>query len=171
MNERFYYLAFGSNLHPVRLTERLGPVRGLGPVELPGWRLCFDKRGSDGSAKANLRAAPGSTASAWGAVFELERAQFPLLDRFEGCGRGYDTFELDLPVAGRTRTVLTYLVPSHWLARGALPHDWYRDLVVAGARFQGFPAGVIEAIPATPARPEPDRVRPRQHAELLERLG
>ena len=51
---RVRYFAYGSNLVMARLRARV-PVFGLiGPARLPAMRLTFDKRGSDGSGKANL---------------------------------------------------------------------------------------------------------------------
>ncbi|TVR98170.1 MAG: gamma-glutamylcyclotransferase [Wenzhouxiangellaceae bacterium] len=166
-----HYLAYGSNLHPARLEARLGPVTCLGKVALPGWRLCFDKRGSDGSAKANLRAAPGTGQVAWGAVFRLNRAQYAELDRFEGAGRGYETFWLDLMLAGREQAALTYLSPSHWLTDNTQPYDWYRDLVLAGARYHEFPKDYCAAIARIPAVEDSDTKRAARQNSLLGSTG
>lgn len=170
MSDRFYYLAYGSNLHPVRLSERVGSLECLGKIRLPGWRLCFDKRGSDGSAKANLRAAPGSAHEAWGALFRLQRGQYGTLDYFEGCGRGYETFWLDLTFGQQEIEVLTYLTPSHWRVDQGIAHDWYRDLVYLGARYHGIPEPVQQEIAAVPAAPDPDPDRAERHRQLIERL-
>ena len=48
------YFAYGSNLSLARLRERIGIALPLGVAELPDYRLVCDKRGADGSAKANL---------------------------------------------------------------------------------------------------------------------
>ena len=167
MKSSVHYLTYGSNLHPARLEARLGPVKCLGKVALPGWRLCFDKRGSDGSAKANLRAAPGSQHQAWGAFFELDRSQYIALDQFEGAGRGYESFWLDLTLDGREQAALTYLSPSHWNATGARPYDWYRDLVLAGARYHGFPEAYCAAVAGVLVVRDPDRKRARRQQALL----
>ncbi len=161
------YLTYGSNLHPNRLIERVGPVECVGKVRLPGWKLVFDKRGSDGSAKANLRAAPGSDVEAWGALFELDQKQYSILDRFEGAGRGYDSFWMDVIVDGKQRPALTYLTPSHWRAETARPWTWYRDLVVAGARFHAFPQTVVQSIEQIEVRQDPDLERSQRHQALL----
>lgn len=166
-----FYLTYGSNLHPDRLIERVGPVECVGKVCLPGWKLVFDKRGSDGSAKANLRAAPGSGAEAWGALFELDPKQYAILDRFEGAGRGYDSFWMDVIVDGTERAAVTYLTPSHWRAETARPWTWYRDLVVAGARFHAFPEDVIQSIKRIDARQDPDAARAARHQDLLAAMG
>jgi gamma-glutamylcyclotransferase len=103
-------------------------------------------------------------------VFKLSQGQFVILDQFEGCGRGYESFWLDLLVDGREQAVLTYLTPSHWRLDNGRPYDWYRDLVLAGARFHQFPPDVIERLETMPAQPDPDRQRSVAQAELLEQL-
>lgn len=165
------YLTYGSNLHPSRLIERVGPVECAGKVCLPGWKLMFDKRGSDGSAKANLRAAPGSDADARAALYELDQKQYSILDRFEGAGRGYDSFWMDVIVDGEERSAVTYLTPSHWRAETARPWTWYRDLVVAGARFHGFPESYVQVIEQVKASPDPDAERAARHDRILQNLG
>jgi len=164
------YLAYGSNLHPQRLIERLGPAECIGKICLPGWKLVFDKRGSDGSAKANLRAAPGSGTEAWGALFELDQKQYSILDRFEGAGRGYDSFIFDLSVDGRQVEAVTYLTPGHWRSDTARPWSWYRDLVLAGARHHQFPRQVISELQALEVLQDPDPERADRHQTLLETL-
>ena len=46
-----HYLAYGSNLHPLRLTLRVPSARVIGVVEMPGYMLEFHKRSIDGSGK------------------------------------------------------------------------------------------------------------------------
>ncbi len=164
------YLAYGSNLHPQRLIERVGPVGLRGAVCLPGWRLSFDKRGSDGSAKANLRAAPGGEHQAFGAVFELDRSQYGQLDRFEGAGRGYDSFFLDVLLDGQVVEAVTYLSPAHWQSRSARPWGWYRDLVLAGARFHRFPRAAIDQLTTLSVLDDPDPARAALHRKLLKSI-
>lgn len=161
------YLAYGSNLHPQRLEARIGPVEPLGTVELPGWSLRFEKRGGDGSAKANLHAMPGTGHRALAAAYKLSAAQVGRLDIFEGCGRGYETFPLTVQMNDDTFHAFTYLSPSHWLSASLLPFDWYVDLIVAGARFHRFDARYLRRLERQPADVDPDRERARK---VLERM-
>lgn len=156
------YLAYGSNLHPRRLEARIGPVQSLGPVELPGWALRFDKRGGDGSAKANLRAAPGSDHHVMAAAFVLRAGQVSALDVFEGCGSGYETVPVSIRLGGNELTAFTYLAPSQWIARNMLPFDWYVDLIVGGAEYHGFDDAYIRGIAAHEVREDPDHGRARR---------
>jgi hypothetical protein len=51
---RLHYLAYGSNLHPIRLRQRVNSARLIATLSLPGYRVLFNKRGQDLSAKCNL---------------------------------------------------------------------------------------------------------------------
>ena len=162
------YLAYGSNLHPRRLRERIGDVELVGVVELPGWRLCFDKRGADGSAKANLRPVPGSDFAAWAAVYRVLPEQLPALDRFEGCGGGYETFRFDVCLKGDWQPALAYLTPSHWTTESMRPYDWYRALILAGAAYLDLPITYAEWIAASPVIIDTDSDRRDARLALAE---
>lgn len=165
---RIAYLAYGSNLHPRRLAARIGRVEFLGVTQLPGWELRFDKRGGDGSAKANLHPAPGLDCRAYAAVYAVDRRQAVLLDGFEGCGSGYETLEMTVAVDRRRLHGRIYLAPSQWIAAAMRPFDWYRALIVAGARYHGFDGGYIESIREVPSQPDPDVRRARFAFRTLE---
>jgi gamma-glutamylcyclotransferase len=49
-----YYLAYGSNLHPLRLMQRVSSAKVEDVIELPGRQGNFHKRSPDGSGKCNL---------------------------------------------------------------------------------------------------------------------
>lgn len=161
------YIAYGSNLHPWRLEERVGSVEVLGTVALNGWSLCFDKRGGDGSAKANLHAAAGLSRSAFAAVYLLEPGQVGILDRFEGCGWGYETFPMTVRMRDAAVDGFTYLAPLQWITPTMRPFDWYLRLIVEGAHFHGFPERYIDEIANQPARRDPDVGRARAAMRTL----
>lgn len=161
------YLAYGSNLHPRRLEARVGRVRLLGTAILPGWSLRFDKRGGDGSTKANLRPAPGTASEVHAAAYALTVAQLRMLDNFEGCGRGYETLALDIAVESRRVEALAYLAPSQWLSGSLSPFDWYVDLIVGGARFHGMGESYVRRIAAHSVCRDPDCGRARRELEGL----
>jgi len=155
------YLAYGSNLHPLRLQRRLGPVECLGAVRLPGRRLCFHKLGEDGSGKCNLVADPPTTA--WGVVFRTGPGQRTLLDDFEGEGYRVETWPVML--GARRLECFTYIGETGWLDDNLQPLCWYRDLVWHGARHAGFPGSYVDAIGCCTA--DADHSGRRRHQELL----
>lgn len=158
------YLAYGSNLHPRRLEERVGDVRLITSTQLRDWSLRFDKRGGDGSAKANLHPAPGSGQSVGVALYELTLDQVRILDRYEGCGRGYETISLSISVDGDVLSSFAYLAPSQWLSDQLLPFDWYVALIREGARFHGFESAVLRKLDRQATRIDSKAARAR--AEL-----
>lgn len=156
------YFAYGSNLHPERLRRRTPSAGLVGTCELRGWRLSFEKRGQDGSAKATI--APARDGRVHGAVYEIAAAEKPALDRIEGLNRGYHADLLDLPGLGE---VWTYRAETEYTDRSLLPFRWYRDLVVLGARFHRFPPSYVRPIAAIAAADDPDPERQREHDGIL----
>ena len=94
-----FYLAYGSNLHPLRLADRIASVALIGSLRLEGYRLLFHKKGQDGSGKCDLRFTGSATDSAYGALYTISSTQKAILDRFEGRGSGY----MDTDIEGTCR--------------------------------------------------------------------
>lgn len=158
------YLAYGSNLLPRRLRARVPSARLVGTVELNGWSLRFHKHGKDDSAKCDLLHTASAHDVAHGAVFEIAAAERVHLDTAEGLGRGYDLTWLDLAPFAR---VFLYRAAETHIDERLKPFSWYRDLVEAGARFHGFPAGYVARIREVEALEDPDRERHRRNLALL----
>lgn len=164
------YLAYGSNLHPVRLTERVPSARLLQRLRLEDCRVVFRKRGQDGSAKCSLqRSVPGE--AAYAALYGIDPEEKDLLDRFEGCGGGYCDVALILHADDQVWEVFTYIAQPGYLDPSLKPFDWYRDLVVAGSEYLDFPSIYTQVIRNTQATPDGDPVRAGIHLELLERVS
>ena len=162
-----HYLAYGSNLHPLRLTARVPSARPVGVVEMPGYALAFHKRSVDGSAKCLVYADQGRPHKVYGAIYALDAREKGDLDLHEGKGNGYYEQHLPLPLKDEMCTPYLYLAQPTHIDPGMVPYDWYKALVLAGARFHGFPAEYVADIEATPSRPDPDPARARQNNELL----
>jgi len=158
------YLAYGSNLHPERLRRRTSSAVLLTTWELTGWRLSFDKRGFDGSAKATIAATDDDRDLVHAAIFELSLDEKPALDRIEGVNRGYHAHVLSLPDLGE---VHTYKADTEFQDGSLVPFRWYRDLVLHGARFHGFPRAYVDDIAAVPVIEDSDDARQREHDDIL----
>ena len=168
MMTELHYLAYGSNLHPLRIGARLGVVKRVGTVVLPGWRFAMHKRGEDGSGKGNLVACADS--HAWGVVYRLQDNMKTLLDDYEGEGYDCVTLQLSLPQQSRTQMLdcFAYLAMPEWIDDRLLPHDWYAELIEHGARHAGFPAAYVDWIARHPRCP--DDVGAQRHQQLLQRM-
>src|SRR5690606_3279883 len=108
-------------------------------VCLTGWRLTFHKRGYDGSGKGHLIATGRPADAVWCAVYSFPATERAPLDEAE---RGYGITDVILPDGSRA---FTYLALPERIDPGAVPYDWYRDLIAAGARYLDAPADYIAA--------------------------
>jgi len=161
-----YYLAYGSNLHPARLRERVPSARLLGTVELRRRALRFSKRSVDGSGKCTI--GPGrSSQSVYAAVYRIDPRQRRTLDRVEGLGAGYAEKRGTVTVAGQVIEAFYYVATADWLDESLQPYHWYKALVLAGARYHGFPPQYIAALEQVDAVDDPDRERRALNARLL----
>ena len=147
------YAAYGSNLHPLRLAQRVVSARLVATRFLPDWSLHFHKRSQDGSGKCNiLRGGEGVHF----AIFDISAADKLVLDRIEGVGAGYSNASLRVPGLGDCATYAAQ--PSH-IDDSLAPYDWYKELVLTGARLHRFPDKYLDRIESTlaDADPHPDR--------------
>ncbi len=159
------YLAYGSNLHPARISARLGTITKLGTTELPGWSLRFHKYGNDGSGKCNLIADPSSVA--YGAVYEFSSERKQRLDAIEGVGKGYHDVRIELPRFGEAWVYLAE--PSH-IDDALQPYDWYHAFVLRGTELNRFPDAYIAEIQNVPAVQDPNEKRRRDNQAILDSI-
>jgi gamma-glutamylcyclotransferase len=147
------YAAYGSNLHPQRLRERIRSATLRGTGFLRNYTLQFHKRGQDQSAKC------GITDCGQGlhiAIYEVEAADRKVLDTIEGVGNGYDIDEISVPGFGNC---FTYVASHTHIDELLEPFDWYREMVLLGCLRHAFPATYCERIAALPVIEDPDPVR------------
>lgn len=167
-NDRLFYFAYGSNLHPVRLAERIPSSIPLGVTHLPGHCLKFHKRGADNSGKCNALYTGQSTHQVPGVVYRMATSEKPLLDAIEGNGYIAKTFSLEL--SGVRHKVFAYIAESHFIDENLLPYSWYRSLVAIGARYHNFPETYVREIEDVMVTPDPDKERQGTHEQLLVRM-
>ena len=142
------YFAYGSNLEWRRMRERVPSARKEAIAFLEHHRLACNKRGRDGSAKANLVRAPGDRV--WGVLYRLEKAQLAVLDRFES---GYERVEVEVRTAdGEAHRATTYR--SDRITSDPTPFAWYREMILEGAREHGLPEDYLAILEALPSRPD-----------------
>lgn len=158
------YAAYGSNLHPIRLTERIPSTRLLGTSFVPGWSLQFHKRSKDGSGKCNLLR-PGDGVHI--AVYAMRKMGKQELDEIEGLGKGYEDASIDVPGFGRCST---YLGSTSHICNDLAPFDWYKEMVLLGCRKLAFPDGYVSMIEVVTASRDPHEKRRHRQWQLVERL-
>ena len=106
------YFAYGSNMNPERMKQRIGwspPSRG---AVLQDYQLMFDKQSNDGG-KANIRPLKGEAVE--GVLYQLAEKDLLSLDGFEGVSTGdYTREKLEVIINGDGKCLacLLYTSPS-----------------------------------------------------------
>jgi gamma-glutamylcyclotransferase len=132
------YFAYGSNMISGPLKNRAPSAEKMGIAELPGWRFAFNKRGRDGSAKANLFRSPAD--KVWGVLFRISRSDLKRLDELE---RGYNRKKVQVSLGNKVTTADTYISTR---LTTALPSETYFALVIAGAREHHLPDAYVDRL-------------------------
>ena len=164
MQPTFLYFAYGSNLLIARLRERTPSARPIGVGILRQHALRWHKVAADDSGKCDViqDAAPHSHVQ--GVVYEIASAEKPLLDAAETLGTGYGREAC----CGRSRArpVDAWVYYALRIDPDAVPYDWYKALVVSGAREHRLAPRYIETLEAVHAKSDPDAVRAARHFSL-----
>lgn len=158
------YVAYGSNLHPLRLTQRVPSARLLGTSHLPSRALEFHKRSVDGSAKCTILE-PGDGVHV--AVYDFLSEEKAWLDEIEGLGVGYEHHAIDVPEFG---ACYTYVATSTHTSGSLNPYDWYKEIVLLGCYRHAFPCDYVARIEAIATVADPDSERNGRNWEIVELL-
>jgi len=167
MSDPVLYFAYGSNLHPLRLSLRVPSAQAVGVGTLEGRRLAFHKTSRlDASGKCDVPpAAPGQRV--FGALYAIAVEQWPVLVAIEGVGKGYDEVRLRVESAAGVVTPVLFVADAKTIDPALAPYDWYKALVVEGAKYHRFPAEYVEAIEAVPAIEDSNEERAQRHWRLI----
>jgi gamma-glutamylcyclotransferase (GGCT)/AIG2-like uncharacterized protein YtfP len=159
--------AYGSNMFQGRIQKRLGQeVSYWGKATLFGHTVCYHKRSKDGSGKLTVVETGNATDVVLGVVYVISRTDEAQLDRFEGLGHGYDKKTVVVEtVDGSREVVLSYATPEA-IDPSLMPYDWYRELVLAGARQHGFLEEYVATLNVE-AIEDPDEGRALRNRKLL----
>ena len=163
-----HYFAYGSNLHPVRLSERVPSAELVGTAQLAAHTLHFHKRGQDNSGKCNLLHTGCPTDLVHGAIYSIDHAHKTLLDEYEGSG--YQTHPVTVQHRARQYECFVYLAHADHIDDSLKPYHWYRELVVQGARFLDFPQEYVIRLTDVSSVDDPDHERRQMHASLLDKM-
>ncbi len=76
-----HYLAYGSNLHPLRFAKRVPSAQIIGRIELAGYQIAFHKKGKDGSGKCLFYKTGDKAHIMYGALYSFDSREKKELDR------------------------------------------------------------------------------------------
>ncbi len=156
------YAAYGSNLHPLRLSLRLPKSRFAGAAIVAGTRLCFHKRSKDRSGKCNIVSGNDSVHLA---IYELNGQEKAELDQIEGAGMGYSVEKIEVPGFGEC---FTYVATASFIDDDLRPYSWYKELVLAGCEALRLPIDYITMIRGIAAIEDPDQARHVENMKIVE---
>jgi len=135
----------------------------VGTSLLRGYSLKFHKRGkNDGSGKCNIVAGESIVHVAIFTILESDRAK---LDICEGLGFGYDHKTIQIDEYGECST---YIAAANAIDDSLSPLDWYKEYVLRGARFHGFPDEYILELESQPTVTDSDHDRAQGEWKLIE---
>lgn len=126
------YFAYGSNLSQSRLEKRIGKVKHLGIATLKNYTLTFNKKGKDGTGKANIE--PRQNSLTFGVVYQLTNAQLDKLDSFEGAPHHYERKITSCNQDGSSIEAITFVAKDNWKTSKPLhPSKEYLNHILQGA--------------------------------------
>jgi gamma-glutamylcyclotransferase len=158
--------AYGSNMLTARMQERAPSSKVVSVGQLFGFELCWHKRSRiDGSGKCSVTETGHPKDVVWGVVYEMSAEDKVNLDREEGLGRGYGERVVKVVTRTGSGTAMAYYATS--IDAGIRPYDWYRDLVVVGAREHGLPHEYVHALEGIVAVADSDVDRAEKNRRLL----
>jgi len=141
-----WYFAYGSNLSVDQKELRTGGIRQAIRSQLPGFRLAFNKRGSNGEVYANVLPEPGQVV--WGVIYLCNRAILREMDRHEGVSGGhYERLAVQVVTEqGEQGEAVTYVAGDKFVCPEGIPSDNYLTRIVSGARQHRLPEDYIRQI-------------------------
>lgn len=167
---KLHYFAYGSNLHPLRLQERVPSATVLGVVKAERRRLTFSKKSKDGSGKCSFFDSGDSSNVVYGVLYEINSSEKGALDKAEGKNNGYIEQLVSFDLDGTHYAPFTYVADSAYIDGALKPYEWYKSFVIEGARCHSFPEEYISALEEIPAVPDPDANRASENMVRLQAM-
>jgi gamma-glutamylcyclotransferase len=159
MNDRVLYFAYGSNMSIERLKVRVPSAELVCVGTLTGHQLRFHKPSKkDDSGKCDAAYTGSPEDSVLGVLYSIQVNQLAELDRFEGCGYGYQRKTVAIHSGSNEIFKAETYIATHTDSR-LRPLDWYKEHVLRGAKAVGLPSTYIAMIEAVVADADSDEER------------
>lgn len=127
------YFAYGSNMNPQRIQERINRLPSKEPAMLPGYKLYFNKKayGKPGIGYANI--VPTKGESVYGILYRVTENELSQIDCHEGVYTGhYSKHEVTVLLKdGKEVIAVTYIACPDRISDGLLPEKSYLDHLLA----------------------------------------
>lgn len=184
--------AYGSNLLTRRILARAPSTKVVGVGTVHGHALRWHMASEDGSGKCDMVPVNDPASFVIGVVYEVTRAEKVNLDRAETLGYGYEECMVQVQMRerqggadaavpdgaqrtaqdgaqpGERRTLTAVAYRALIIDPSGVPYDWYKALVVGGAREHGFPQPYIDGLEAVVTKTDADAARAARHRALVD---
>jgi gamma-glutamylcyclotransferase (GGCT)/AIG2-like uncharacterized protein YtfP len=147
------YFAYGSNMDPAQMEQRIPGARALGPARLNGFALTFSvysKRWEGGAANIQL----DPKGHVWGVLWDIPDAGADQLDAYEGHPVFFRREEVSVLGPEGPAVAWTYRV-AHQEGTYIRPTDEYLRHVHAGIRIHGLPPEALDMMDRAARPPKP----------------
>jgi hypothetical protein len=138
------YFAYGSNMDPEQMRSRAPNARFAGTARLDGYRVVFNKSGTDGSAKANIEMSSREESFVLGGLYEVPESEFITLHGFE---IGYLTTGVEVDQNTAKVRAQTFIADATAVVRGS-PSPQYLSTILRGAEALGLPEQYVASLPS-----------------------
>ena len=147
------YFAYGSNMDPRHMTERVPGARAVGPGRLDGFRVDFNVYSTEWeSGAANLELDPEG--HVWGVLWEVPEEGAGGLDAFQGHPTFFRREDIVVETASGQAIAWTYRV-AHQAGSYVRPTDAYLHMIHSAIRVQGLPPEALDAVDRAARPPKP----------------
>ena len=146
------YFAYGSNMDPAHMAQRVPSARPVGPGRLDGFRLEFNVYSTEwGGGAANLEL--DEKAHVWGVLWEVPEEASAGLDAFQG----HPTFfrREEISVQGPEGPVIAWTYRVAHQKGYVRPTDAYVHRLRSAIRVHGLPPEALEDVDRAAGPPTP----------------
>jgi gamma-glutamylcyclotransferase (GGCT)/AIG2-like uncharacterized protein YtfP len=146
------YFAYGANMHPVLMAERVPGAVSMGPGRLDGYSLAFNVYSTvwEGGA-ANLE--PDEDDRVWGVLWDVPEQEKRNLDAYQG----HPTFfrREEVQVEGLKGPVVAWTYRVAHQSGFIRPTDAYLNRITSAIRMMGLPPEALDVVDRAARPPGP----------------
>lgn len=146
------YFAYGSNMDPRHMLQRVPNARPVGPGKLSGFRVVFNVySGEWGGGAANLE--PDPEGHVWGVLWEVPEEEWQGLDAYQGHPTFFRREDVPVDASGGPVVAWTYRVAHQ--SGYVRPTDEYVRRMISAIRVQGLPPEALDMVERAARPPKP----------------
>ena len=131
------YFAYGSNMSPAQIAERVGEVANAQPARLEGYELRFNKRSQAKPPCGYANIVPAQEKKVYGVLYDLDENQLGKIDDREGTTGGHYARALVNVLLNNETDVeaVAYVACPEKVEEGLLPTRKYLNHLLAAYKW------------------------------------